>query len=115
MAGVGPKWAVASRSQGRPYKRPTLVKGHHEMRQRTLWLMRVNYRKGHYVRAGIVNNLKPTNDPDDVIRLQTKWVDGDIDWTMRIDEAMALVDVLGHAVSVRLTDVEWETKKRIGH
>ena len=75
--------------------------------------MRVNYREAHYVRAGIVNNLKDARDPDDVIRLQTNWVDeSNIDWTMRLDEAMALVDVLGHAVSVRLTDLEWEAKWR---
>ncbi len=75
--------------------------------------MRVNYREAHYVRAGIVNNLKDARVPDDVIRLQTNWGDeSDIDWTMRLDEAMALVDVLGHAVSVRLTDLEWEAKWR---
>jgi hypothetical protein len=47
-----------------------------------------------------------------VIRLQTHWLgDGDIDWTMRPDEALALLSVLNHAVSVRLTEVKWEEQK----
>ena len=81
------------------------------MRQRTRWLARVEYKERHFVRAGIVNNLKHAKDPDDVIRLQSRWVEGDIDWTMRPDEAMALVSVLSHAVGVRLTETTWEGQR----
>lgn len=83
------------------------------MRQRTRWLSKWRYLRGRYVRAGIVNNLKPARDPDDVIRLQTHWLKGgDIDWTMRLDEAMSLADILTHAVSCRLTEVKWEEQRR---
>lgn len=81
-------------------------------RQRTRWLAKWRYTKGHFVRAGIVNNLKPARDPDDVIRLQTHWLDGDIDWTMRPDEALALINVLGHTVGVYLNDTAWEKQKK---
>ena len=82
-------------------------------RQRTRWLARTRYRNGEFVRAGIVNNLRNPRDPGDVIRLQTKWVpETDIDWTMRLDEAMSLVSVLSHVIGVRLTDVEWEANWR---
>ena len=81
-------------------------------RQRTRWLARWRYTKGHFVRAGIVNNLKDARDPGDVIRLQTHWLDdGDIDWTMRPDEALALVSVLNHAISCRITEVTWEEQR----
>lgn len=81
------------------------------MRQRTRWLAKWRFRQGYYVRAGIVNNLRNPRDPDDVIRLQSHWLDSDIDWTMRTDEAMALVDVLTHAVSFRLTDLAWKKQR----
>lgn len=80
-------------------------------RQRTRWLARVRYKGRHYVRAGIVNNLKDARDPDDVIRLQTRWLNNDIDWTMRLDEAMALTNVLNHAVSCRLAEETWEKQR----
>ncbi len=83
------------------------------MRQRTRWLSKWRYSRGHYVRAGIVKNLKHARDPDDVIRLQTRWLDNsDIDWTMRPDEAMSLVNVLTHAVACRLTEVKWEEQRK---
>lgn len=82
-------------------------------RQRTRWLSKWNYREGHYVRAGIVNNLKHAQDPEDVIRLQTRWLgDGDIDWTMRPDEALSLIAVLTHVVSCRLTEAKWEEQRK---
>ena len=82
------------------------------MRQRTRWLSKWRYTKGHYIRAGIVNNLKDARDPGDVIRLQTHWLElSDIDWTMRVDEAMALITVLTHAVSHRLSDEIWDEQK----
>ncbi len=83
-------------------------------RQRTRWLAKWRYTKGHYVRAGIVNNLKHARDPRDVIRLQTHWLSSDIDWTMRPDEALALINVLTHTVSHRLSDVVWDEQKAGG-
>jgi len=35
----------------------------------------------------------------------------DIDWTMRPDEALALVSVLNHAISVRCTEKTWEQQQ----
>ena len=80
-------------------------------RQRTRWLAKWRYTKGHFVRAGIVNNLRDARDPEDVIRLQTHWLDSDVDWTMRPDEALALITVLTHAVSCRATEVRWEQRR----
>ena len=57
--------------------------------------------------------MKNARDPKDVIRLQTRWVEGDVDWTMRTDEAQALIAVLTHAVSCRLTEETWEEQR--GH
>lgn len=83
-------------------------------RQRTRWLAKWRYSKGHFVRAGIVNNLKDARDSEDVIRLQTHWLgDGDIDWNMRVDEAVSLINVLGHAVGCRLSEVKEEEQR--GH
>lgn len=83
-------------------------------RQRTRWLATWKYRQGRFVRAGIVSNLAHALDPEDVIRLQTHWLSSDVDWTMRTDEALALINVLSHVVSHYLNDTAWERQKAGG-
>ena len=59
-----------------------------------------------------MNNPKDVRDSGDVIRLQTHWLgDGDIDWFMRTDEALSLINVLTHVVGCRLTDLKWEEQR----
>lgn len=59
-------------------------------KEHTKWYYRVDYKGDHYIRVGFIHNKK-SRCRYDVIRIQSKGVNGvhDTEWT--IDEAMVVV------------------------
>lgn len=72
------------------------------VRQTTRWHYRAHYSNGKRLSVGVIHNpdLRSVNHIRDVIRVKSQWVEGnDIDWAIRPDEAMDLVEGLTTAVA----------------
>ena len=71
-------------------------------RQTTRWHYRATYSNGKKLNVGVIHNpdLKIVNHIRDVIRIKSQWIEeNDIDWAIRPDEAMDLVEGLATAVA----------------
>jgi len=77
-------------------------------RQRTNWIWLAQYNKSTYIRVGWIHN-KSKGVKDDKIRVQIHGLHTDLDFNMRIDEAMGMVAGIGKVMCLKSLDgtINW--------